>query len=486
METREAIELVLKFMEQAEQRDGPVIRLQSPDQLQQVFEEAGVPLPMDSPQEAHSNEETLRALQAVLDYSVHTQHPRFFNQNFAGPDPVAVVGDWFGAALNTTNATYEAAPVFTMMEHSLLQKLAATAGMKRAEGLFGAGGSLSNLLAMHLARHHLYPQANEEGVPPSVRLVAYTSEHAHYSLKKAAALMGLGYKNLRTVTCDATGRMLPDALEEAILQAKQQGETPFFLNATAGTTVTGAFDPFVDLLPLAREHGLWFHVDGCYGASALFSEQHKHLMEGVEQADSLAWNLHKMMGITQQCSALLVAHPGLLKSCFATGASYLFQPDKEHAALDSGDQHFQCARRVDVLKLWLTWKVRGDQGFTQRVDKAVDNARQFTAMLQEHENESFVLALPPSFTNVCFWWLPPHLRGVPPEQWTQEDRQTLHGLAPQIKRKMQENGTAMLGFQSLNGLPNFFRMICINSVVDTEDLRLVLDLIKCYGDEAIS
>lgn len=115
METREAIELVLKFMEQAEQRDEPVIRLQSPEQLQQVFEETGVPLPMGSPQEAHSNEETLRALQAVLDYSVHTQHPRFFNQNFAGPDPVAVVGDWFGAALNTTNATYEAAPVFTMM-----------------------------------------------------------------------------------------------------------------------------------------------------------------------------------------------------------------------------------------------------------------------------------------------------------------------------------------------------------------------------------
>jgi len=242
-----------------------------------------------------------------------------------------------------------------------------------------------------------------------------------------------------------------------------------------------AFDALQELAIVAERHSVWLHVDGCYGASALFSSSHKHLMSGVARADSLSWNLHKMMGVTQQCSALLVSHPGLLQSCFATGAGYLFQPDKEHASLDSGDRHFQCARRVDVLKLWLTWKYRGDQEWARRVDRAVGHAQRFEERLASW-GDSFALAYPRSFTNVCFWWLPPSLRGKDVARLNSADRELLHRVAPAIKRRMQEEGTAMLGFQSIDGFPNFFRMICINPAVTDDDLDAVIDLIRRYGD----
>lgn len=476
---------LLDYLAQAEHRDTAVIRFRSPEQLEALFQEAGVPLSLAAPQPAHSEETLLEAVQVILDHSVQTQHPFFFNQNFAGADPIAVLGDWLGATLNTTNATYEAAPVFTLMEQHLVNRLTELAGFQDAEGIFGAGGSLSNLYALHLARHRAFPHANEEGLPPSTKLVAFTSEHSHYSLKKAVALLGLGYQSLRTVACDERGRMVPEALEEEILQAQQSGETPFFINATAGTTVTAAFDPLPPLAQLAQQHDIWLHVDGCYGGSALFSDKLRHWMEGIEQADSLSWNLHKMMGITQQCSALLVAQKGLLQSCFATKAKYLFQPDKEYAELDTGDRHFQCARRVDVAKLWLTWKYRGDAGFASRVERAVEHANHFTEMINTDPEKRFVCAIPPSFTNVCFWWLPPTLRNRQPEEWSETEKQQLHQIAPSIKRKMQTHGTAMLGFQTLNGYPNFFRMICINPAVDKRDLQNVLKLLDCYGNETL-
>lgn len=483
-------ELLLAYLRDAVGRELPVLRFQQPEELYELFASLGVPLDFQASETDHSNEALISAVKAILEHSVCTLHPRFANQNFAGADPVSVLGDWLGAAVNTTAATYEMAPVFTLMERELLKKLAAIARMPEAEGIFSAGGSLSNLFALHLARHRAFPEANTKGLPTKGKLVAFTSSESHYSMKKAIALLGIGYDNLKSIPCNERAEMDLKALEEAIIQTQREGNIPFFINATAGTTVVAGFDDIGAIAALLKrletQHPIWLHVDGCYGASALFSPTHRRLMEGIEEADSLAWNLHKMMGITQQCSALLVKHKGLLQSCFATGAGYIFQPDKENADLDSGDRHFQCARRVDVLKLWLSWKYRGDEGFTARVDHAVDNAVAFEESLLGYGDGRFVLAHPRTFTNVCFWWVPPSLRGKDISQLGPEEHQLLHALAPAIKKRMQQEGTAMLGFQSNKGRPNFFRMLFINPALEAQDRQAIIDLIDQYGSEHCS
>ena len=331
---------------------------------------------------AHDDDSIVAAVDLVIKHSVHTSHPRFVNQNFAGPDPVSVVGDWLGAALNTTGATFEAAPVFTLMESAVLSKLGRIAGYLDPSveqvptlppGLFCPGGSTATLYALQLARHRMRPDVRRTGATGE-RLTLFVSDAGHYAATKSAALLGLGTDAVIKVESDDGGAIIPEALERAVVASLDAGQVPFAIIATSGTTVTSAFDDLNALADIAQEHGLWLHVDGCYGGSALFSPTHRHLLDGVERSDSFVWNLHKMMGMTQQCTALLVREPELLAPCFALRADYLFQPDKLHAEYDSGDRTFQCARRIDVLKLWLAWKHHGDAGFAARIDHAVEMA----------------------------------------------------------------------------------------------------------------
>ncbi len=477
--------------------DDPVIDFQSPQQLADAFA-PGVGLAFEDDAIGHSDEAVLAAVDQIIRYSVHTSHPRFLNQNFAGPDPIAVAGDWLGAALNTTGATYEAAPVFTLMESAVLNKLGRLAGYVTATadpaaavvppGLFCPGGSTATLYGLQLARHRHQPDVVTRGSNGD-RLVLFVSASGHYSATKSAALLGLGRDAVIKVATDHEGAIDPDALIEEIAAARADGAVPFAVIATAGTTVTSAFDDLNALADICEANELWLHVDGCYGGSALFSPAHAHLLAGIERSDSFVWNLHKMMGMTQQCTALLVKDPEQLAPCFATSADYLFQPDKQYGEYDSGDRTFQCARRIDVLKLWLSWKVRGDQGFADRVDHAVSIADHARAVIAASEG-AFVPIVSGRFTNVVFAWVPPELRPLALDAeslatLSDEVGERLHGLPPKIKARMQAEGTALVGFQPIHRI-NAFRLLFMNPSVTTEDVDAVLAVIDRYGADLSS
>jgi glutamate decarboxylase len=467
-----------------------VINFASPQELLTVFD-ATVGLSLDEEVTAESNEAIVAAVELVIKHSVHTTHPRFLNQNFAGPDAIAVVGDWLGAALNTTGATFEAAPVFTLMESAVLSKLGRIAGYLRGgdhvptlpPGLFCPGGSTATLYALQLARHRRQPDIVRVG-SSGESLTLFVSSAGHYAATKSAALLGLGTEAVIKVDSDTTGAMIPAALEAAIAGARDAGNVPFAVIGTAGTTVTSAFDDLNQLADICDAHELWLHVDGCYGGSALFSDTHRHLLRGVERSDSFVWNLHKMMGMTQQCTALLIRAPEQLAACFASNADYLFQPDKLYADYDSGDRTFQCARRIDVLKLWLAWKHHGDVGFETRVDHAVKMA-DYTRARIAASNGAFAAVVPGNFSNAVFAWVPAHLRPLDLDpasigRLAPDVHAELHALPPKIKARMQSRGTAMVGFQPVAGL-NTFRMLFMNPNVTTGDVDAVLDLIDEYG-----
>jgi glutamate decarboxylase len=471
----------------------PVIELASPDQLQALFNDAAA-LGFGDVANAHDDDSIVAAVDLVIKHSVHTTHPRFVNQNFAGADPVSVVGDWLGAALNTTGATFEAAPVFTLMESAVLSKLGRIAGYvddsadqvpTLPPGLFCPGGSTATLYALQLARHRIRPDIRRTGATGE-RLTLFVSDAGHYGATKSAALLGLGTDAVIKVESDDEGTIIPDALDQAIVASRDAGHVPFAIIATSGTTVTSAFDDLNALADIAEAHGLWLHVDGCYGGSALFSPTHRHLLDGVKRSDSFVWNLHKMMGMTQQCTALLVREPELLAPCFALQADYLFQPDKLHAEYDSGDRTFQCARRIDVLKLWLAWKHHGDDGFAARIDHAVDMAEHARRRIAESDGEFEPVS--GTFTNVVFGWIPPQHRrlALSPaaiRELPTEVRAELHALAPKIKARMQAEGTAMVGFQPIEGL-NTFRLIFMNPAVTEPDVDALLDRVSKYGRDA--
>lgn len=480
---------LLEHLVRGPRREDRVVRYTPPEEAHAAFARH-VGLGIRENDGPHPPEQILAALDDILERSVKAAHPRFFNQNWAGADPVSVLGDWLTALLNTTAATYEMAPLFTLMENELLGRMSELVGFAPvgaaprltpgAHGMFVPGGALSNLYAMHAARVWASPEAADEGLFGGPRLVGFTSSHSHYSFGKAAKILGLGRAGAVEIPCDEVGRMIPEALEAKIAEARAAGARPFFVNATAGTTVAGAFDPIDALADIAEREELWLHVDGCYGGTALFSERHRHLLEGAHRARSFAWNPHKMMGMTQQCAVLLMRAPEILAPAFGGSASYIFQEDKNDADMDLGALTLQCGRRADGVKLWLTWKARGEAWFGDRLEHAVRLAERLEARIRG--DARFALAFPRTFANVGFWWVPPDMRPLDPERpldaaaWHR-----LHALAPRIKDALQREGSALLGYQPLDDRPNFFRLLVMSPDVTFEDIEATLETLDRLG-----
>ncbi|CAK5061145.1 unnamed protein product [Meloidogyne enterolobii] len=194
-------------------------------------------------------------------------------------------------------------------------------------------------------------------IPP---LCCFTSEESHYSIKSAAAVLGIGADNCFNIPTDASGRMLPRALEEQIIKSKEEGLYPFFVCATAGTTVYGAWDPIEEISEICERHNLWLHVDAAWGGGILLSPEYRHKLAGIERAKSVTWNPHKLMGSLLQCSACFVRQEGLLFQVNQMSADYLFQQDKPYdVSYDTGDKAIQCGRHNDIFKLWLMWRSKG-------------------------------------------------------------------------------------------------------------------------------
>uniref|UniRef100_A0A670YGF7 Glutamate decarboxylase 2 n=1 Tax=Pseudonaja textilis TaxID=8673 RepID=A0A670YGF7_PSETE len=363
--------------------------------------------------------------------------------------------------------TYEIAPVFVLLEYVTLRKMREIIGWPggAGDGIFSPGGAISNMYAMLIARFKMFPEVKEKGMAAIPRLVAFTSEHSHFSVKKGAAALGIGTDSVVLIRCDERGKMIPSDLERRIVEAKQKGFVPFLVSATAGTTVYGAFDPLITIADICKKYKIWMHVDGAWGGGLLMSRKHKWKLNGIERyANSVTWNPHKMMGVPLQCSALLVREEGLMQSCNQMHASYLFQQDKHYdLSYDTGDKALQCGRHVDVFKLWLMWraKVRKMLNFRDKI--------RFANFLEM-----------PQHTNVCFWYVPPSLRNT---EDNEERMNRLSKVAPVIKARMMEYGTTMVSYQPLGDKVNFFRMVISNPAAAHQDIDFLIEEIERLGQD---
>ncbi|XP_059622527.1 cysteine sulfinic acid decarboxylase [Phlebotomus argentipes] len=432
--------------------EASVVDFHYPHDLAKIID---VSLDTEVPRTLDEAEEMCRL---VLKYSVKTGHRFFCNQLFGGCDPFGLAGSWITDALNTSQYTFEVGPVFTLIEDSVVRKCLDLFNFPSGDGIFSPGGSMSNMYAMILARFRLDPRYKSAGMFESKPLVAFTSQDAHYSIKKAAHWMGIGLDNLETVATDDRGRMRPDALKEAIERVKSGGRRPFFVNATAGTTVLGAFDDLEKLADVCEEAGIWLHVDACLGGSAILSQRYKGLLAGSGRVDSLSWNPHKTLGAPLQCSILLAREKNMLHKCNCANADYLFQQDKFYdISFDTGDKSFQCGRKVDAFKLWLMMKVRGIEGLGEKMDNAMEMSQYLTDQLRSRPGFRLVLD-EFQYTNICFWYIPKKMRD---QEETQDWWKNLYKVAPLIKEKMVKAGSMMVGFTPLlhKGIGNFFRMV---------------------------
>ncbi|KAF7993477.1 hypothetical protein HCN44_010072 [Aphidius gifuensis] len=424
-----------------------------------------------------THEQLLQLTRNIIKYSVKTGNPRFVNQLFSGLDPYGLAGQWLTDALNPSVYTYEVSPVFSVMEEEILREMRLKIGWNNGDGIFCPGGSMANGYAINLARYNKYPDIKNNGLSGIKRLVVFTSKDAHYSIAKLSAFLGIGTNNVYPIDVDKKGKMCIKNLEKQVCRSIEEGACPFIVSATSGTTVLGAFDSLRDINVICKKYNMWFHVDAAWGGGTLMSNKWKYLVDGIELADSVTWNPHKMLAAPQQCSTFLTRHENILKLAHSANATYLFQKDKFYdTSYDSGDKHIQCGRRADVLKFWFMWKAKGTSGFEQHVDKLFYLSRYFVDLIIKRDGWKLIQL--PECLNVCFWYIPKSMRHLDGKELDQQ----LHKIAPIIKEKMVKKGSMLVTYQPLDDKPNFFRLVIQSSGVTEIDMKFFVEEFENLSD----
>ena len=401
-------------------------------------------LNLDLKEEPITDENFEEILRALILATPRTATAGFFNQLFGGRNDKAVLGELLAVMLNNSMYTFKAGGAQIGVEKILLRKVCELIGWDtKSDGTLAPGGSMTNLMAMIMARDQAQEQARATGIQE--KLMVYTSAESHYSIPKNASFCGIGRDHVRYVPTDLQGRLIPSALEEMIVADIQSGYTPALVNLTAGTTVLGAFDPILSTQEICNKYNIWLHVDGAYCGAVLFSKRFKHLIDGIEKVDSFSFNAHKMLGTPLSCSLIVVKNKKHLYDSFSNDASYLYQTDQDD--FNPGKTSLQCGRRNDALKFWTLWKSVGTKGLEAIVDtqfELADIARDYIRNNSDYTLYSFDESI-----GVCF-----NYKDIP---------------ARDICTLLYEHAELMVGYGSFNGT-EFIRLVTINAQNTSRDI----------------
>jgi glutamate/tyrosine decarboxylase-like PLP-dependent enzyme len=325
----------------------------------------------------------------------HVPSANYFGLMNCTPTYMAVLAEALVAALNPQLATLARSQLGSKIERETLRWIGARVGWTTAfDGTFTSGGNEANFsgLALALAAH--FPQAIEEGVAAIGALpVLYTSTEAHHSIDKSAGLLGLGRKVVRRIAVNERIQLDPGQLEAQIDRDRAGGFTPFCVVATAGTTNSGAVDDLVALGEICAHHKLWLHLDGAYGAAAIFSDRHRGLVRGIELADSITIDPHKWLAMPFAAGVVLTRRPETLRQAFAVSTPYMPKAyGGPELPLDNFQVSTQWSRRMNSLKLWLTLRVHGRRAYEEHIDRQLVLAAHFANLIRD--SVQFELAAP--------------------------------------------------------------------------------------------
>ena len=431
-----------------EEEKNPVVRPIPPDE---VYDEFNLHLDEDGITE----NEFAELIEKVVLNTPRTSSKLFFNQLFGGRNTKATLGELLAVLLNTSMYTYKVGGPQVGIEKALLSEICNLINYpKNAGGTFAPGGSMSNFMALLMARDVANQHIKTEGVHQKMTL--YTSAESHYSIQKNASFAGVGTQQIRSIQTDEFGKMIPAEFEKQVQQDMADGFLPFFVNITAGTTVLGAFDEIESLDAIAKKYKIWSHVDGAYCGAVLFSEKYKHLIKGVENVDSFSFNAHKMLNTPLSSSIIVTKNRYNLHHSFACDANYLYQTDGDDFNL--GKTSLQCGRRNDALKFWCLWKSIGTKGLAKMVNHQFALAE--TARNYIKENDDYTLYSYDDSISICF-------------NYKDIDPKVLCNL-------LYEEAKLMVGYGHFDGV-DFIRLVTINSNNTDEEIENFFKVLEKFA-----
>lgn len=374
----------------------PIVRtLDAPEtrDMQEAF------LPGESPQDIAS---VIQETMDIFDKRMRLTHPHCFCYVPSCPSPLAWVGDLFTSLYNVNAVSWDVSSGPSAMEQAMIRWLAHHVGLPpSATGCFVSGGSMANLSAVVAARDKLLPPLRRpEGT-------IYVSDQTHISIKKCLHIIGLHEHQVRVIPTDQSFRMDTAILRRTIAADRQCGRLPFLLVASCGTTNTGSIDPLHALADVAKDEGLWLHVDGAYGASIALSDKHRHLVDGIGRADSISWDGHKWLFQTYGCGIVLTRDSTSLASSFAVDAEYI-NSTTPHGAVNFYNFGPELSRPARAMPLWFTLRVLGRRQMGEMIDQGFLLAR--TAEDEIRRYAHWLILAPVTASIVVFRYSPPGLK----------------------------------------------------------------------------
>ncbi|MDA7746518.1 aspartate aminotransferase family protein [Psychromonas sp.] len=377
--------------------------------------------------------------------SLLVQHPHTIAHLHTPPLIASIVAEHFIAALNQSMDSWDQSPAATFVEQQMIDWLCKTYELgERSDGVFTSGGTQSNLMGLLLARdwfafNQSLHDVQQDGLPEyAQKMRIICSDKSHFTVQKSASLMGLGERSVVLVKTNVQGQIDVQDLQLTVDALKAQGLLPFAVVAMAGTTDHGAIDDIQAVVDIARNAGCWSHVDGAYGAALQLSQQHKSRLKGIESADSVSVDFHKLFYQTISCGALLIKN----KANFNTllhHADYLNREGDELPNLV--DKSIATTKRFDALKMFMTLKAVGEKQLGEFYDYLLSLTQEVASKIEE--NQHFDLCCTPLLSTVLFR-LAPSLQG----NLTDAEFNQLH---QQLRLHMLTKGEAVIAETKVNG-----------------------------------
>jgi L-2,4-diaminobutyrate decarboxylase len=337
-------------------------------------------------------------LEDVLAHSTRLHHPAQIAHQISTPDVPAAVADLIHGAVNQPMSLYEMGPAPHAIERVVVEWMVEKIGWPAgAGGVLTHGGSLANLTALLAARAAAAPDAWTDGVDGSLAVLAPPS--THYSVRRSVAMLGLGERAMVDLEVDEYERIVPSALERALERATAAGRRPMALVAAACATSTGLYDDLVSAGEFCRRHGIWFHVDAAHGGPALLSPGHRELLRGIELADSVVWDAHKMMRTPALAAAVLVREDRRLEAAFRQKASYLFYEDEQERP-SLLERQVECTKAPLGMRIFMNLAFRGEEGIGRYVGEQYDKTLRFWELIEARPG--FECLCRPESNILCF------------------------------------------------------------------------------------
>jgi len=453
---------------------GPVTPGESPETVRSLLGSGG-----DIPEEGVPAHQVLEEVtDLLLDHSLFNGHPRFFGYITSAPSPLGMLGDFLASAVNPNVGAWTLAPMATEIESQTVQWIADLIGYpKGSGGLLVSGGNVANYVGVLAARASVGKgweirkaglRAGQEG-----RLTIYCSSETHTWIEKAADLFGLGTDSIRLIPADGALRMNTGALEEALARDRTDGNRPFLVVGTAGSTSTGAVDPLPELARICREEGLWFHVDGAYGGFAALVPGAPEDLAGIAQADSVAVDPHKWLYSPLEAGCAIIRDPKLLRDAFSYHPPYYHFGVEATNFVDLGPQN---SRGFKALKVWMGIRQVGCKGYRSMISQDMDLARHLYAIVEDHPEFA---AMTQGLSVTTFRYIPQEMAS---SERSPREEDYLDRLNKEIQVRLERGGEAFLSNAVVHGL-YCLRACIVNFNTTLEDVEALPEIIARVGRE---